>query len=1500
MMKSTVKWITAILTRLLYLMLASVLLVALLITIEHGLPPALRSRLASPSQAANLHTEDGAWTTYDTSNSGLVSDYVLSMHLDEEWRGRKWFGSTSGVSKLDGVSWTTFDTSNSGLAHNRVNAIATDAEGSKWFGTNGGVSKFDGAAWTTYDTSNSGLASNNVSAIAMDHSGNVWIGTFWHGISKFDGVNWTIYDTSNSGLAGDSINAITVGHAGRVWIGTSTAGVSKFDGANWTTYDTSNSGLVSNHVRSIAIDDADVKWFGGCLGGEWSPGVFGCDTAAVTRFDGSAWTIYMAGFADLVGSEVKAIAIDQEGNKWFGSSDAGVSKFDGAAWTTYDASNSELQSDHITSIAVDNQGSIWFGTYGGGVSKYHLPSARLSPGKKIQIPRIDKGEGWDTHIQVQNVGDAQTGVVILFWGDYSAQCASNEPGPVTHLCHRIPGKWATWAVKDLIPAEAKSAILYSVSDDVFEAACQAAGDYEAWRSWEATYAYGGGPLAVTIDRLAYNGNPASSMYHGFSETMLSYQYFAPHVTHGYNGLDSTITIQNSGDYCTSIWLYYKEEGNCEYMKVQHIEQIAPGEAIHIGPGPDADLAFPSPELDAPWLGSTYITANEPLAIVVDRWNASSTMLLTHAGFPYIDYGATTNYVPLIYRNFDGWDAEIHVQNLTQESQYAFVTVEFFDQSGDHILYLGEWICRNGTATFDLSDILDLGVNFPFGYVGAAEIQSHGQVDYPGQPSSGPPIASVVSLINSTSGQALSHNALTPQQVKGVTTFAFPLVSKQSQGYASDVVQAGNDVTSTSVIALRNNSDCNRFWGKIWMWDETGASVGGIDVPWLHPKHLKIIDLRYQGWLYSGFVGAATFEVLGVEQLCDEKGDGYVDNEPIMPSVVVLNGDANDSVSGQEAFPIKDSAVAGVVVKMTPFSPVKAEAVEFEVAFSQQMNTAVAPVVTMGVNFPYTDYAIAPRTGTGYTNGYLNSDSTKWYGAHTFTDTTGDGMYHVSVAGAEDVFGNPIATDRRNMFILDTAPPSSSVTDLPAYQSGLSFSVSWSGSDATSGIASWDVQYRDGAGPWTDWLIEATETSATFTGEDGHTYHFQSRARDNAGNVEDYPGGDGDTHTTVDVPAPILSEVRVTNVRDTSFTVSWTTDVDANGEVHYGTDPSALNQIAYDDCGAGTLGDTHYVTLQVWPQTTYYFDVISGATTDDNGGAHYNVITGPTLELPGSDTIYGQAFQEDGTTPAEGTIVYITLRDADGSGSPGEAATLSALVDSSGYWYTNLGNARTADLGDYFDYTDGDWVLLKAQGAADGMSCLAVATTEDAPVVPIALNLYHCTWPIYIQIGWNHISLPLVPLTPYTAEGVCNEINRRGGDVVEIDRWYAGGWDGHICGLPFNDFNIKLGSDYFIKSNAVSIWTIEGYEVMTPVQLCIQVGWNSIGIPHTDAYTTESLCEQINAQCGDGTVVECDRWYAGGWDGHICGLPFNDFPVEIGTGYFVKAAKACCVTLSSVE
>jgi hypothetical protein len=216
--------------------------------------------------------------------------------------------------------------------------------------------------------------------------------------------------------------------------------------------------------------------------------------------------------------------------------------------------------------------------------------------------------------------------------------------------------------------------------------------------------------------------------------------------------------------------------------------------------------------------------------------------------------------------------------------------------------------------------------------------------------------------------------------------------------------------------------------------------------------------------------------------------------------------------------------------------------------------------------------------------------------------------------------------------------------------------------------------------------------------------------------------------------PFIHDVRVSNVRDVYVTVSWVTDGYAHGEVRYGTTP-ALGQVASDDRGAAYMGRTHYVGLTgLSPATLYYFDVVSDGVVDDNGGAHYQVTTGPTLSPPTSDAVWGLVYQEDGTTPATGAIVYIQVQDANGQGSPGQSAYLSALVSDAGYWFANLANARTADLGAYFAYSpSGDRVVLEAEGGRMGRAALTVDTGADSPASPLRL----------VRPPAGPLSLPLV-------------------------------------------------------------------------------------------------------------------------------------------------------------
>ena len=128
------------------------------------------------------------------------------------------------------------------------------------------------------------------------------------------------------------------------------------------------------------------------------------------------------------------------------------------------------------------------------------PTSAAEPKRKVQIPRIDKGprhgEGdWSTWIQVQNVGDQGTGAVAFFWGAYSGLCPSNDPGPMGHACMSIPAN-GVWTLRSQIPADAYSAIIYSVDDSDFQDACDDADltTTADWNVWKEDYEDTGQPL----------------------------------------------------------------------------------------------------------------------------------------------------------------------------------------------------------------------------------------------------------------------------------------------------------------------------------------------------------------------------------------------------------------------------------------------------------------------------------------------------------------------------------------------------------------------------------------------------------------------------------------------------------------------------------------------------------------------------------------------------------------------------------------------------------------------------------------------------------------------------------------------------------------------------------------------------------------------------------------------------------------------------------------------
>jgi LPXTG-motif cell wall-anchored protein len=195
-------------------------------------------------------------------------------------------------------------------------------------------------------------------------------------------------------------------------------------------------------------------------------------------------------------------------------------------------------------------------------------------------------------------------------------------------------------------------------------------------------------------------------------------------------------------------------------------------------------------------------------------------------------------------------------------------------------------------------------------------------------------------------------------------------------------------------------------------------------------------------------------------------------------------------------------------------------------------------------------------------------------------------------------------------------------------------------------------------------------------------------------------------------------VEITNVTDTSFTVSFVTDEATAAFIKYGTTATALNSQVSDDRDqiSGTVGTytTHYISLrELQPNTTYFFTLGTGSSKFDNAGQPYSIKTANRGGNPGPAlTIYGTVKGAQ-SEPASGAIVYAQI---DG------VTKLSSLVKDSGSWSIPLSNARTVDGTSYAKISSTSIVTLLVQGLVPTITTTGNGTVaEMQPATALTLG-----------------------------------------------------------------------------------------------------------------------------------------------------------------------------------
>ena len=213
------------------------------------------------TSSAGLYEWDGAlWMNYNSSNSGILSDELWDMAIDNS--GNIYLATPyDGLVKYDGANWYNINSTNSALPDNEVHAITTSKNGNVYIATDDrSLSVYDGSKVTVHDISSFWGTQNRIWSMAADDANNVWIGSAYSPLVKFDGQKFTAYPTNNTIYDAGRTSNLIVDKSGTVWGGTENQGLYSFDGNEYKFYDYKHTPLTGNSIWDLTIDNKNKLW----------------------------------------------------------------------------------------------------------------------------------------------------------------------------------------------------------------------------------------------------------------------------------------------------------------------------------------------------------------------------------------------------------------------------------------------------------------------------------------------------------------------------------------------------------------------------------------------------------------------------------------------------------------------------------------------------------------------------------------------------------------------------------------------------------------------------------------------------------------------------------------------------------------------------------------------------------------------------------------------------------------------------------------------------------------------------------------------------------------------------------------------------------------------------------------------------------------------------------------------------------------------------------------
>ncbi len=193
------------------------------------------------------------------------------------------------------------------------------------------------------------------------------------------------------------------------------------------------------------------------------------------------------------------------------------------------------------------------------------------------------------------------------------------------------------------------------------------------------------------------------------------------------------------------------------------------------------------------------------------------------------------------------------------------------------------------------------------------------------------------------------------------------------------------------------------------------------------------------------------------------------------------------------------------------------------------------------------------------------------------------------------------------------------------------------------------------------------------------------------------------------------DVRITNITDSSLTVTWVTEKKVLGFLKWGNSPDNLNRV--QNPSSLEVSFTHSVTLtSLSADTMYHFRINSDGADFDSNGQTWQVRTGNNLTENESAYLVSGLVTDANDAPVANALVYLTV----GGGSP-----VSTTTTQSGTWVLSISNIRTQNLGSFIDFSEKNSLIdIFVNAGPDGIATAKVFPVRAKPTPPIILGRNH--------------------------------------------------------------------------------------------------------------------------------------------------------------------------------